>query len=471
MDGYGAWEAIYAVSILMGVFQSTMGGVLLWRFSQAFGRQSHQEMQRVVSYGLFTAILMFLFMTPLAWLLRERIAESLQIPAGFRQTATIAIPCIVGCMSFGAMGEVFAAILSGSQRAGIANMLVATGNLVNNLVSLIALTTGLGFWSLVIGYGVGVLFTVTAVFFVSRKFLGEFHLVPRPPPIDELRRSRHYVGFMLMHGAAVAFRDQLDKLVIAAFSTTASTAQFSLAARLAGFVPLVCGFIYTPVIAAAGALHSRGDEAGLKRLYLDTTVIVGVLVGFCSVILASLGDRLIVLWVGHADPQVTDLLRILLVGSTTAVLLTGAGTAMCKGVGMVRMEGIYILVMLALNCVLKPLLIRAIGSSGTVIASSLSWALSSILFASLLHKAIPAIRAGIHKSVQMLGVFAGCSLIGVYLIPAIPVNAGRKDAVLSLLIYSPIILSISIFVLILVGVVPLKHILEKCNRYLARRVE
>jgi O-antigen/teichoic acid export membrane protein len=439
MDGYGAWEAVYAVCLTMGVVQSTMGGVLLWRFSQAFGRGSSEEIQRLVGYGLFVALCISCLTTPTAWIFREQLTALLRIPAEFHSAAVIALPCVVGCMLIGALTEVFAALLCGSQRSGVSNLILSSGNVINNGVVLVALLCGAGFWSLVIGYAVGLSFNLTTAYIVCRRLLGPIRLSPKVPSWEELRHVKGYVGFMLMHGTAVTFRDQLDKLIMAASQSTASTAHFSLASRLAGFVPLICGFVYTPVIAAAGALHSRGDHEGLKRLYWDTTIIVGCLVGLCAVLLVALNDRLMVLWVGHVVQEVPPLLYLLLLGSTTAVLMTGAGTALCKGMGMVRMEGVYIALMLLVNGILKITLVPWLGGMGTVIASVGSWVLGSMVFVFLLRMNLPMVREGMAISARMLLLVLGCALASVWLIPGLPASAGRKQAICSLLVLGPIV--------------------------------
>ena len=78
----------------------------------------------------------------------------------------------------------------------------------------------------------------------------------------------------------------------------------------------------------------------------------------------------------------------MLFGSTFAVMLTGTGSSLCKGIGRVEIETIYILLSLILNVILKVVLVLSLGPIGTVISSALSWAIASVVFAVLLHRSI-----------------------------------------------------------------------------------
>jgi O-antigen/teichoic acid export membrane protein len=161
-----------------------------------------------------------------------------------------------------------------------------------------------------------------------------------------------------------------------------------MAARLCSLVLEIIGFFYVPILTAAGALNAMGDWEAVRRLYVRLMAVVSVLTGLIVVGVAGLADRLIVLWIGHPIPEVTVLLWLLIAGAASAAMLTGPGTAICRGCGRVEIETAYLAFNLVLNVVLTVSLVLLIGPIGTAVATGMTWALASILFLFVLHRSL-----------------------------------------------------------------------------------
>ena len=195
-----------------------------------------------------------------------------------------------------------------------------------------------------------------------------------------------YSGLVTVGSVAAALRDQTDKVILASLASPAWVAYYGIAARLCGLVMEIISFFYLPILTAVGALNAMGDWDGVRRLYSRLMAIVSSLTGLVVVVVAGLADRLVVLWIGHPIPQVTILLWLLITGSASAAMLTGPGTAICRGCGRVEIETTYLAFNLVLNLVLTVSLVLLIGPIGTAVATGSTWALSSILFLFVLHK-------------------------------------------------------------------------------------
>lgn len=384
--GYGTWESILAISLLFNIFQSTISGTLLWKISHAHGLRDIDTVQQYIRMGIFFSLLLFFTVLPFAWAIRHFLIKLFQIPEPFRQSALLVLPCIAGLMLLGTINEVLAAVLAGLQRSGLTTLIQAAATTCNNLIVILCLVLGFSLWSLLIGFAVGFVISGITLYITARRVVGRLRIWPMIPTHSVLLAVGPYAGFMLLHSVSAALRDQTDKVVLSAVASPLWTGYFGIASRLAGLVPLVSSFFYIPTIAAAGALSGQRDAEKIHRLYHDIMTITSFSVGLFAVVIAGLHDRLLLLWLDRAMPDVSLLLYLLLAGYTFAVIMTGAGTAVCKGTGNVKMEAIYIAAGSVLNIVLKIALVPQFGPIGTVVSSTISWILSSSLFVFLMHK-------------------------------------------------------------------------------------
>ena len=193
----------------------------------------------------------------------------------------------------------------------------------------------------------------------------------------------------------------------------------------------IISFFYVPIMTAAGALNAMGDWDGVRRLYSRLMITVSTATGLIVIVVAGLSDRLVILWLGHAIPQVTPLLWLLITGTASAAILTGPGTAICRGCGRVGIETTYLAFNLALNLFLTVLLVLLIGPIGTAVATGTTWAVSSILFLVVLHKRLdlPVNASRRAAATAFLAALVAAALY--WTSRAIGLPAGRQDAFLS----------------------------------------
>jgi O-antigen/teichoic acid export membrane protein len=408
--------------------------------------------------------------TPIAWCSRQVLVDLFHVPVEFRSSAEVILPLVVALMVLGSVTEVIGALLSGFQRAAIVNLVQSIAGVCNYTVVIIGLFKGLGFWSLLFGFAAAFLVSLGGLYSVALWVCGPVSLVPQVPSLTLIRSLKGYSGFMLLSSTTTAFRDQTDRIVLASVASPIWTGYFGIAARLAGLVWMACQFLYVPVIAASGALGARGDWVGLRRLYTDTSAMLSVMVGFVSVTIAALHDQLLVVWLGHSVPQAVPILYLLLLGSTVAIVLTGVGTAMCKGIGIVRMEAIYITAGLLINLVLKLALIPYLGPIGTVIASAASMVFSASMFLFLMHRRLPELpwRLSSVSLGTLLSVFCSITFLGFVLTYSEPAS-GRTAALCSLCALIPFVVAVYFSFLIVFRVFTVQQIGHFAARFMSGR--
>ncbi len=430
-SGYGTWESIIAVSFLTNIFQGTISGTLLWLVSNAYGSKDIESVRQYIRMGVCLSIVLFVVITPAAWFGRYFLVDLFKVPPEFALDAARILPCIVGLMLLGSTSEILGSVIGGFQRAGATTLTLAVATIVNNLLVIVCLVLGLGFWSLLIGFVAGFLISAAGLYVIALRIVGPFSLIPRLPSRSVLIKVAPYAGFMFLGALSLALRDQTDKIILSSVASPAWAGYYGIAARLAGLVLIICTFFYVPTIAASGALYSNNDHVGIHRLYNDVITMTSFLVGLIVVLIAGMYDRLVVLWIGRPIPEVGLILYLLLFGYTVAVLLTGAGSSVCKGMGIVKIETTYIVIGLILNIILKITLVPLIGAMGTVASSAASWVVSSIIFVILLHKQTKMPLSATLKAVKTLLIIAACVLTARWLAVIFPVEIGRLPVLIS----------------------------------------
>ena len=398
LDGYGSWESMMAIAALVTVFQSTIGGTLVWKMSAAYGNSDRSEIQRLLGVGMGGVLTMFVLIAPITWAMRYQLVELSNPPPLYRAAALWVVPILISQLTLGAASETFAAVLIAHQRAGITTLVQTSALIVNSGCVVIGLLNGWQVWSLLLGNTIGVIAAIVGQYVAVAKVCGITSFRPCLPRWDEVKPLARYAGFLALGQISMALRDHTDKLVLASVGSTLWTAWFGLASRLANLTLVVCSFFYIPLVSAVAALAARGDWPGVRRIYANTMIGMPFLAGAFVVLVASTYDRLLMIWIGRAVPEVGPILFILLVGNITAVVLTGVGSSLCKGIGKVDIETAYIAICVVLNIALKLILTPWLGPIGAVLSSAASWTFGSIIFVVLLHRAVDlphtALRAG-----------------------------------------------------------------------------
>jgi O-antigen/teichoic acid export membrane protein len=392
--GYGTWEALFAVAGLAPLLQTAIGGTLVWRISDAYGRNDAAEIRRLVRLGAAASLSLFAILWPLAWLFREPLVEFLRVPAETQQTAAQMFPIMAALVLMSGLSDTLDAVVSGCQRTGFVNVVVAMAHGLNYSVVILLILMGGGLWSLVVGQAFGAVGRLTGAWVAARLSFGAVSLIPVLPRRTDLSTAR-YSGLLAVGAGAAVLRDQTDKVILATLASPAWVGYYAMAARLSGVVMEIIRFFYVPTLTAVGALNAAGDWDGVRRFFSRVMATVSIVTGLVVVLVAGLADRIVILWIGRPIPEVTLLLWLLMVGSASAATLTGPGTAICRGAGRAGIETTYLVLNLVLNFGLTVTLVLLIGPIGTAVATGSTWAVSSVVFLWVLHERLdlPAVAS------------------------------------------------------------------------------
>ncbi len=387
--GYGSWEAIYSVAAFCLVMsQGVLGTTLVWRMSNAYGQNDVSYIRRLIRIGSGVPYSLLLSVLPIVWFLRRPIIRWLNFPEPLVDAARIIFPLIVGLMILNGFSEIMGAVNTAFQRAGETTLVQTAARIVFYVIAIICLGFGAGIWGMAVGFAFFVSFGFIGMFLTARRHCRGIHLIPVLAVRDEVRPLLRYASWLTVGTVTLAFRSHLVKILLSSLASAQWVGYFSMANMLALAVTETCSFFYTPIVSAVGATHSGGNWDEVKSIYTNMTILIALAVGIVGILILGFYDRILILWMGRAMPQLVPILFILVVGNALAVIMTGAGTAVCRGIGKVYIETRYVVISLLLNAILAVILIIWLGALGAVAAASLSWVLSSAYFLTLMHRRV-----------------------------------------------------------------------------------
>jgi len=431
--GYGSWEILLAMGGVTSLFQISWGGTLLWQISSAWGAEDGRQIRRLLRVGVGVTLLVFALTFPGVFLFRHPLAQVFHIPIGLLPTVELMLPIVIGLSVLGGITESLGAVLRGSQQAGFASLIQTVAAIANAAVLFGGLALGAGLWGMLAGYATASIMTTAGYYFQASRLYGWLDLRPALPTRNEVLSMRRYMALLGVGSISSLLRGETDKLVLAGFASPTWVAVYAIAVRMASLVMESNNFFYVPTIGAAGALNGRGDWAGVQRLYTTMTTFLPVAAGMVSVLVLSLYDRLVVVWLGRSVPGIAPILFLVVGGNVAAVMLTGPGTAVCRGIGKLETETTSVVAGLILNIVLTILLVWTWGAIGTVVASTVSWAAGAALFLVLLHRKLDLPVQGAYRSVGALLYLAAVVAGARLLFPVYASGSGRLPAFLSAL--------------------------------------
>jgi O-antigen/teichoic acid export membrane protein len=439
-QGYGILESILAVSTSIMILQTAVSGTVLWRVSGCCGSEDRAAAKHVVQLGITVSLLLLITCLPPLCVFRFQILRHLQLPPDQLAAAGWLIPGVVAIVILGGINQAQLAVLSGFQRAGIAAMIHSSGLIVTQVVIMIGVMCGGGLPSLVWGTLTGFVATFVLAYPRARSCCGRICLLPALPTREDVRVLAPYAGLLLISNLSVILRDQADKVVLAALAAPAMAGYFSIAQRLAGLVMQACAVLFVPMTAAFGALCARNDLTNVRRSYAKWSTWMAALSGMAGFAVITLRSPLLVVWLGEDRPEAHLFVGLLLLATVSAIILSGPGVALAKGIGRPGLETRYALITLLVVLLTKPAMVAVWGPVAGVVSSAGGWIVGAVLFLVMLHRQVP------------LGSLARQRLLGIWCVTLVAAAAGwwigmspllqplnRPRAILSLLIAVPLL--------------------------------
>ncbi|MBV8663866.1 MAG: hypothetical protein JO107_12250 [Hyphomicrobiales bacterium] len=375
-ERYGLWMTMSSLVAMLGFADLGVGNGLLTAVAAANGRDDRAAIRGYVS-SAFVALMLLAFgaltiFAAISTLIDWPSALNVSAPEA-RRDAAPALAALVGCFALGMPTGIVQKVQMGLQLGFMASLwqglasataLIAVLAAVHWRASLPCLVLAFAGSPLLVGWLNGL------VFFTR--------LAPDLAPVwraVSVRGMRSVMGtgvlfFVLQLIGAFAFTS--DNIIVARVSGPVAVAEYAVPVQMFAPVTTVLLMALSPLWPAYGEAIARGDGAWARRTLKRSLALSVAVASVLSLLLATAGPRLLALWVGSAVAPPASLLFALAIWKV--VETGGAAVAMfLNGAKVIAFQVIAGLAFAALAIPMKIVLLRALGSAGIVIATTVAY--------------------------------------------------------------------------------------------------
>jgi len=396
-ERFGLWALITLFAGQFGLLDIGFGAALT-KYVAQYKATNQLELANspftaaLCGYGLISGTLLVVL-----WYFRFPVFRFFSVPEGFWSESRYLIPGMVLIFFLTSILGVLQSIINGLQEMAITNAAA-----VLQAFCLVALTLGL----LRAGFGVsGVVLATILSLSIAAVFLLAFliRLMPelrlalfvRDPTFLPVLRFGAMVQLARVSAAAVAYA---DRILISHFLGLVLLAQYQLGYTVISGMRGVVLLLVSAVVPATSELAAKNDRGTLQNLYrrgTKYTLLAALAIGSAIITLAPQIARA---WLGHDHSVVVMIIRFLATGHLVHVL-TGLGTSMCEGMGMVGLEVKFGFGLTVLQVSLGIMTVQYLGLLGLLCSTTTVMAATSVWF---LYKFDKSMRLENHVSWQSL---------------------------------------------------------------------
>jgi O-antigen/teichoic acid export membrane protein len=361
---YGVWVVVNTMISYMGLLDLGLRGAVT-RFTSNYHAQGlHDAASRSVSAAFSFRCGVAAVVLAITVALGALTGRIFHIPPELQSAARYAILTSGLSLGIGLLIGVYGGVLAALHRFDLLSGLNVLQTAASALGIVFLLRAGHGvvamaLWQLVCVVGFGTM-QVVAV----RRVYPELKLVAGLPPRDELRKLWAYSAlvFVINVGAQVIY--STDNLVIGAFLPIGVVTFYAIGGSLIDYVKQIAAAIATTFMPLASRLSASSDPDHLRRLLIDGTRAVLLIVLPFELGLLVRGETFITLWMGpQYGPISGRVLMLLLVG---AIFATANHTSVNMAFGLSKHKpvAIWTAAEAVANLTLSIILVRRIGIYG-----------------------------------------------------------------------------------------------------------
>jgi O-antigen/teichoic acid export membrane protein len=405
LDEFGVYGLLITISAYLMLLQTSIEGSSIRAIAAA---RAGAPRERLVSLALVLYVLAGIVAGTAIAGGGLFLVEVLPIPARLEDASRSGVIALGAVTAAGWPFKVFQDFLRGSQRFLHASIgeVVAHLTMVGGMVALV--TSDAPLWALIALGGSLPVLTGVGSFVV----LAVTRTLPRLRR-DGLRRdaARDLLGFsayLSVMGVADILIYSLDRVILAAFTSTATVGLYEGAARPHHLVRQLHGTLSITVFPVASAYHAEDDRFRLRELLLRGTRYVHAAVVPLTVVLLVLAGPILDVWLGHEFRE-AGLAMGILTGYWLLNGATGVGGSMLGAAGQIRWMTAYGCAIAIGNLVCSVAFTAWLGLEGVMIGTVIPYVVGFPFF--------------LRKAARTFGVPVR-EMVAVALMPAWAVGAG-----------------------------------------------
>jgi O-antigen/teichoic acid export membrane protein len=368
VDLFGLWSLIFAVVGIFGLLDLGFATAAVKYVAELTAKKDHAARNQVLA----TLVVVYSALGVVCLLLVAALAGT--APSWFDLTGdqrgafTLALWLLGTAVALGFPLSLFKAILVGSGRMSLVNLVELGTTLGNAALIVVLLESGYGLLGLAASTAATMLLATLLLIPFAYRLTPDLSLSPRNFEGRRVRELGSYSFYFFIANVAVLIILRIDPVVIKAFLPLSAVAVYAVAAKVAEYTYLLNKQFSNALMPLVSQSKGADDPATVRRVLIDGTRFLMAIAAPFIALLLFYADDIIRLWMGDEFAGSAPLLRILLV----AVLFTSLQLNAANVLGMTGHHRFVAYSMGAsalANLVLSILLIRHFGLTGVAVAT------------------------------------------------------------------------------------------------------
>jgi O-antigen/teichoic acid export membrane protein len=378
-DAFGLWVLIFAVTGYYGLFDFGIRSSIVRFVAKFHATGEHEEMNRLVSTGLFSYSIVGVFLvclTAVGSLLLNRVFHILP---GYMHTAKLLFWMVGVALALGFPLGVFGGVLEGLQKFYLLNFVNIVITLFRATLIIIALKRGQGLLTVafitVIFPIVNQLWNAANVFRLERLRLG-LHNVNR----QTFRQMFNYGSITFTIAVADKLRFKTDALVIGSFLSAGAITQFAIPSRIVEYSTQLVDSLAQIFMPMSSHHDAKGDFVRLRSVFIAGNRACALIMFPVCAGLILLGKSVIQIWMGARYVAASyPVLLVILIPVTLRMSQAASGRVLF---GMARHKTLAMVTLAegVANLFLSILLVRHYGVIGDALGTAIPLTCTCIFF-------------------------------------------------------------------------------------------
>jgi O-antigen/teichoic acid export membrane protein len=368
VDLFGLWSLIFSVVGVFGLLDLGFATAAVKYVAELSAKKDHAGRNQVLA----TLVVVYTALGGVCLLLVAALAGT--APSWFdlsedqREAFTIALWLLGTAVALGFPLSLFKAILVGSGRMSLVNLVELGTTLGNAALIVVLLEAGYGLLGLAASTALTMLLATLLLIPFAYRLTPELSLSPSHFARGRVRELGNYSFFFFIANVAVLIILRIDPVVIKAFLPLSAVAVYAVAAKVAEYTYLLNKQFSNALMPLVSQSRGADDPATVRSILIDgTRFLMAIAVPFIA-LLFFYAEDIIRLWMGEEFAGSAPLLRILLV----AVFCTSVQLNAANVLGMTNHHRFVAFSMGAsalVNLGLSILLIQNWGLTGVALAT------------------------------------------------------------------------------------------------------
>jgi O-antigen/teichoic acid export membrane protein len=420
VDRFGLWSLLTVLSGLYLTFDLGVGSALTKFIAEYRAAGDRESLRGVVTMGATIYLGLSLVILLALALLRDPILDLLRVAPALRgeaERALLVAAAVYGVLNLSMLAS---SVLTGLHRMDVWNR-IAIGTTVLQLLGVVLLLRfGFGLVALMLNTGASLALGTLLGWFAIRRLAPEIAFDRGGFARPLFARLTRYSAALQLINLGVLFQLQLDKVLFGSLISLSAVASFEFGFRVVSALWTVPTVLLPPLLPAAAHFEAVGDRARVRRLYRRAARYVFAIAFPIAAGVVALAPALYRAWLGpgHRDAALAAAALATMLGIN---IVTGAGSALTRGLGRPGLEVRYQMIAMVLHVILSLWLIHRFGFPGGLVALVVSSAIGSLYFLWSFHRFLGEPLVEFARAVMMrpllaavLGAAAAAAIGGAF---------------------------------------------------------